>query len=311
MRQRLVSHARHLPVAGMLVLPLMSSTRPMPAVPVSLAAPELLPGRIVDVKAGEFFFRAEDSIPEGLTSFRLEQVGLVVARMHAGAKGRALVADKGDDTRGAHMLWVVRLDSGRTMKDLYEAAQAGQPTAAWAKQLGGPSFALPPRTSNITLDLEPGNYVLVCYIGSARADRTRYHLLNGMSRPLTVTRSAKPHLGFPRHHATARITGDGVVTFSNALRRGSNVIRVENATDKSFEFKFQRMNAPITGKEFLAQGGADGPATPWGGLGDVPPNSTVMTTIDFEPGEYVVGTHPSIRHATSQVVVVRATGRTR
>jgi hypothetical protein len=36
----------------------------------------------------------------------------------------------------------------------------------------------------------------------------------------------------------------------------------------------------------------------------VPPRQAVTTTIDFEPGEYVLGTWPPIRHPTSQVVTV-------
>lgn len=269
------------------------------------SAPDSLPGHVVDVTAGEFYFKAPDTIPEGLTTFRLRQAGLVVERLAAGAKGRDLVADKGDDTRGAHMLWIVRLARGKTMTDLYEAAKTGERTTSWAKQLGGPAFALPPRTSNATLDLEPGNYVLVCYIGSAREDKTRYHLMNGMARPLTVVRSAKARASLPKPDILARIIGEGTVQLSAAITPGRHVIRVENTTATDYEFKFQRVPTGLTGKDFLAQRGTAGPGIPWGGLGSVPEHSAVTTTIDFEPAEYILGTHPPIRHATSQVVTVR------
>lgn len=267
-----------------------------------------LPGRVVDVKAGEFFFQAPDSIPAGLTTFRLEQIGMVVERLRAGQTGRAMVADKGDDTRGAHMLWVVRLDDGKTVADLHRAAQAGERTTTWAKQLGGPGFALPPRTSNVTLALEPGNYALVCYIGSARENRERYHLLQGMFRALTVTPAATPAAALPRPNVTARITGNGVVQLSGPITEGRVVIRVENETDKDYEFKFQRVRPGLTAKQFLAQPPGD-PGIPWGGLGSVPPSRTVTTTIDFEPGEYILGTWPPIRHATSRVITVAGARR--
>ena len=273
-------------------------------VPGTRQGTEPLPGRVVDVKAGEFFFQAPDSIPAGLTTFRLRQIGLVVDRLSAGATGRALVADKGDDTRGAHMLWVVRLDDGKTVADLHRAAQAGERTTTWAKQLGGPSFALPPRTSNATLDLAPGNYALVCYIGSARADRTRYHLLNGMFRALTVLPATAAKVSVPRPNVIARITEGGTVQFSAPITAGLMVIRVENATDEEYEFKFQRVPSGLTGTQFLSQPPSAGPGVPWGGLSGVPPRGVVMTTIDFEPGEYVVGTWPPIRHPTSQVITV-------
>jgi len=113
-----------------------------------------LPGRVVDVKAGEFFFQAPDTIPAGLTTFRLQQIGLVVERLRAGAKGRALVADKGDDTRGAHMLWVVRLDEGKTVADLHRAAQAGERTTPWGKQSGRSRLCASP--AYVQCDARPG-----------------------------------------------------------------------------------------------------------------------------------------------------------
>ncbi len=280
--------------------PELSGTNHATSAPFS----DTLPGKVVDVTAGEFYFLAPDTIPEGLTSFRLTQAGLVVERLRAGAKGRAIVADKGDNTRGAHMLWVVRLAPGKTMTDLLKAARAGERTTEWATQLGGPSFALPPRTSNATLDLEPGNYVLVCYTGSAREDKSRYHFLNGMSRPLVVIRSGRKHLPLPIPDVVARVTERGSVQLSRPLRAGKQVIRVENTTGSDFEFKFQRMMRGVSAKSFLLQTSDDGPGIPWGGLGSVPAKSIVTTTIDFLPGEYILGTWPPIRHPTSKIIQV-------
>lgn len=263
-----------------------------------------LPGHVVDVRAGEFFFQAPDTIPAGLTTFRLLQTGLVVDRLRAGARGRELVADKGDNTRGAHMLWVVRLDSGKTLSDLYRAAHAGERRTPWARQLGGPGFILPPSTTNATLDLEPGNYALVCYIGSAREDRTRYHLMNGMFRALTVLPSSRRRSPTVTAEVVATIGRDNVVSFSKQLRTGRVVIRVVNETNDDLEFKFQRVPDGLTGREFLAQAPCAGPGTPGGGLSSIPSRASVITTLDFSAGEYVVGTHPSIRHSTSQVVTV-------
>ncbi len=265
-----------------------------------------LPGRVVDVKAGEFFFTAPDTITAGLTTFRLLQTGLVVDRMRAGTHGRELVADKGDNTRGAHMLWVVRLDSGKTVTDLYAAAQAGQRMTPWARQMGGPAFILPPATTNATVDLEPGNYALVCYIGSAREDRSRYHFLNGMFRALTVKPAPVRRAISPQVDVVATISGEKIVKFSKPLRAGRVAIRVDNQTDKDLEFKFQRVPVGLTGKAFLAQPQGSGPGTPVGGLSSVPPRTSVITTLNFTAGQYVVGTHASIRHVTSQVVTVAA-----
>lgn len=270
--------------------------------PGATASAASLPGHVVDVKAAEFFFRAPDTIPAGLTTFRLLQAGLVVERLAAGAQGRQLVADKGDNTRGMHMLSVVRLDSGKTLADLYHAAVAGELTPPWARQLGGPAFIVPPSTTNATLDLEPGNYALVCYIGSAQDDRTRFHLMNGMFKALTVVPSSQRTAASPRVDVVATLSADRSVKFSKPLRAGRVVFRVENERNEDLEFKFQRVPPGLTGKEFLAARGISG--IPGGGLASVPPHATVITTLDFIAGEYIVGTRPAIRHATSQVVIV-------
>jgi hypothetical protein len=277
---------------------------------VSLAASyplhaQPLPGRVVEVRAGEFFFQAPDTIPAGLTTFELRNVGMMAERHRAGVRGRALVAEGSDGTHGAHMLWIVKLEDGKRVSDLYEAARRGERLTPWATQLGGPGGAYPPRMSNATLLLEPGQYALVCYIGSAREDRTRYHLLKGMFRALTVTPAPAPPLPLPPPDVVARITGEGTVTFSTPLVAGRQVIRVENTTDRGHEFKFHRMPAGTTGAEFLAQPPGAEPGTPWSGLAEVPANGAVTTTIGFEPGEYVLGMRPAIRHRTSQVVRVR------
>lgn len=262
-----------------------------------------LPGKVVDVRASEFSFQAPDTIPAGLTTFRLLQTGLVVDRVRAGARGREAISDKGDDTRGMHMLWVVRLDSGKTVAHLHAAAQAGERMTPWARQIGGPGFILPPSTTNATLDLEPGNYALVCYVGSARADRARYHLLNGMFRALTVLPASRRPSPSPRVDVIATLSGEGTISFSKPLRAGRVAFRAVNETNDDLEFIFLRMPAGVAGKTFLAATGAN-PATGAGGLSSVPPHASVITTLNLTAGEYVVKTHANARHPTSLAVTV-------
>jgi hypothetical protein len=83
------------------------------------------------------------------------------------------------------------------------------------------------------------------------------------------------------------------------------VIRVENAAGRSHEFNVRRVVPARAGEHPLALPVQDS-GVPWGGLSTVPAGGAVTTTIDFEPGEYVVGTWPGMRHATDQLVTVRA-----
>lgn len=271
--------------------------------PAQATSSPTLPGNVVDVKAAEFFFRAPDTIPAGLTTFRLLQAGFVVERLAAGALRRDLVADKGDNTRGMHMLWVVRLDSGKSIGDLHRAAAAGERMTGWARQMGGPLFILPPATTNATIDLAPGNYALVCYVGSAHEDRSRYHLLHGMFRALTVMPSTT-RWPPPAVDVVATIDPTGVVSFSKPLRAGRVVVRVDNQSNDDHELKVRLVPDGMTGAQFLAQPGVQGESA--GGLSSIPPKGTVITTLDLRPGEYVIGTHTSIRHPTTRALSVTA-----
>jgi len=288
---------------GRALVPLLLGVSALSAQPggsprAALASPAL-PGHVVEVSAGEFFFQAPDSIPAGLTTFRLRQIGLVHHRVAVGGAARdSLASDRGDQTRGFHMMWLVRLDSGKTVADFYRAKEAGERTP-WARHLGGPGFAMPPGTSNATLVLEPGNYVVSCFVGSAREDRTRFHLLNGMLRALTVLPNPAPVAAMPAPDVVIRVSESGALQYSAPIVAGRRVLRIENAGPRSYEFSVRRVVRGRTTAEALAWRPGDiatrpPPFEPRGGLADVPSGGSLITTMDFEPGDYFVaaGRHP-------------------
>jgi hypothetical protein len=252
-----------------------------------------LPGRVVDVEAGEYFLRAPDSIPAGLVTFRLRQVGdWLTNPTRVDAENLAPATPDNDPTRAFHMLWIARLEPGRTVREWYDAHVKGEPTP-WAIELGGPAAARPPGTSNATMVLEAGNYVLVCHVGSARADKSRSHLLKGMFRALTVLPGKASAPEIASAHVTARITGTGQIELQGTLRKGRQRIRVVNETQKSHEFNVQRLKAGRTAQEAVTWRRTDGtthPFAPLGGFSDVPPGATLTTTIDFDGGDHVLWT---------------------
>jgi len=257
---------------------------------VRRADAERLPGRVVDVSAGEFFLRSPDSIPAGLTTFRLSQVGDILTNPEKVMRENlGLATPDNDPTRAFHMLWIVRLEPGRTVDEWYQANARNERTP-WAAELGGPASADPPRTSNVTLVLEPGSYVLVCYVGSAREDKNRNHLLKGMFRPLTVVPSRAPVASLPVPDVTARITGEGAIQLSRPIRAGRQVIRIVNETAKSHAFITIRVKEGRSVSETIVWKKQDGTSHPFvsrGGLSDIPPGATRTITGLFEPGAYV------------------------
>lgn len=264
-----------------------------------------LPGQVVDVAAGEFFLQAPDTIRAGLVTFRLRQTGdRLTNPAKVEAENMAPATPVNDPTRAFHMLWVTRLEPGRTVSEWYEAHVKGEPTP-WATDLGGPASADPPSTANATMVLEPGNYVLVCHVGSAREDRTRNHLLKGMFRALTVLPGNASDAEIPPGHAVARITGTGQIVLRGVLRKGRQRIRVTNETGKAHEFVVLKVKAGRTAQEAVTwrrAGGKSRPVESLGGLSDVPPGATLITTIDFRSGSHVIWT--SRTPATSVAVTI-------
>ena len=254
---------------------------------------EPLPGLVVDVAAGEHFFRAPETITAGLVTFRLSQIGdRLTNPKRVEAENMAPASPDNDPTRAFHMLWVTRLEPGHTVSEWYDAHVKGEPTP-WAVELGGPAAAEPPGTSNATMVLEPGNYVLVCHVGSARADKSRSHLLKGMFRGLTVLPGSAAAVDVPGPHATARITGTGQIELQGTLRQGPQRIRVINETGKSVEFNVNRIREGRTAQEAATWRRTDGTTYPFaslGGFSDVPPGATRTTTIDFGSGDHVIWT---------------------
>ena len=250
-----------------------------------------LPGHIVVVAASEYAFRAPDTIPAGVVTFRLRQEGRAAGGSHLSLLERQeLVSHAGDDTDGFHMLWIVRLDSGRTAAELY-AAERDAVETPWARLLGGPAFAYPPHTTNATMSLAPGNYVLACFVGAAREDRRRYHLLKGMFRPLTVVASSKAASSVPMPDAVATVDSSGEVHWSvPGLTAGTRRLLVRNQSARRLEFTVARVQDGHTAEEALAWRRQDGKPPimePWGGVVGLARGDSMLTTVDLVPGTYV------------------------
>jgi hypothetical protein len=251
------------------------------SLPGMIAAQTTLPGHVVDIKVGEYFILAPDSAPAGVITLRVTQTGDVVKRFPADtAKLRA------DLTYHFHMVWVVRLDSGRTVADLLEAGRSNSP-APWATVLGGAGFADAPGSSNATMTLPPGSYALVCYVGSARADRNRYHLLKGMVRPITVV-GGTSSVPLPNPHLTV-VLRDSSEAVPDTLRAGTYRILVRNEGKRPADFGISRLKPGYTiaqAKAWQARSLTEPPRHAVGGVIHVRANDPLMTTVELVPGDY-------------------------
>ena len=238
-----------------------------------------LPGNVVDVVAGNFYLRAPDTIPAGLTTLRLRV------------------------EQGGHIAVLVRLDSGHTATDLLRSRREGHPRPTWMHFIGGPGFPPPGGTANATAVLTPGNYVLICDV--ADRDGVR-HFEKGMFHPLVVRAGTTSRQRLPTADVTVSMR-DYNFAFSRPLRAGDRVLRIVNRGTVMHEFRVAHVLPGHTGKESLAWNPAsktprpDEDAT---AIVGVMPGAELMTTVPLTAGEYVVFCVPQISHGMIQIVRV-------
>lgn len=156
-------------------------------VQVSEETPPPMPAGIVEVTAVDYAFQAPDRIRSGWTTFLMENKG-----------------------KEHHFLLLSRLPEGRTFEDYgrevgtvfdtvwdsLRMGTVGKPEAgamlgrllpewyASVKPMGGPGLIAPGGVGETTLRLEPGTYVMECYV---KTPDGRFHASLGMARPVTVT----------------------------------------------------------------------------------------------------------------------------
>lgn len=223
-------------------------------------------GRTVTLTAADYAFEAPDSIAAGITTFEL--------------------VNKGPEM---HHVQLVRLDGGRTLQDFQQAMASHGPPPAWVKFVGGPNTPVPDgkSVSRVTINLAPGQYVLLCFIPSP--DGTP-HIMKGMVRPMTVTGTAAvTQAGMPKADAVMTLY-DYNFDLDKPLAAGRRTIRITNKAQQFHEALLVKL-APGTAVDALPQwlaGGMKGPppAMPMGGIVGIDAGAENYITVDLEPGEY-------------------------
>lgn len=223
-----------------------------------------VPANVLAITATDFAFDAPDSVPAGYTTIRVT------------TKGREL-----------HHASLVRLEQGKTAEDFIAALKAGGPPPAWMVDAGGPNPPVPNGgVSEVTEMLEPGNYVIVCFVPSP--DGTP-HVMKGMLRPLTVTGPVTAAAA-PVPDATITLA-DYSFTMSAPLTAGHHVIRVDNTGMQSHEIFVARLAPGKTAMDLVhwveSQKGPP-PAEPLGGVAAIAVSDTTYLPLDLTPGHYAL-----------------------
>ncbi len=259
---------------------------------------------VVDVIGREMVFEAPDEIPSGWITFQFKNEG-----------------------RQTHFMLLDRLPEGRTFEDYIEAVpafdevwyalrdgelnkeQAGQELGRllpewWLtglKQIGGPGLVSPGGSVRTTVKLDPGTYVMECYVKSPEGE---FHGSMGMVRLLTVTElssgASPPEADVKLTLSNAGIDVEGEMTpgthtiavlFAEhpEFPPGNDVhlIRIEPDTD---------MDKLVEWMDWMNVDGmrAPAPARFLGGAQEMPVGNTAYFTVAVEPGVYAWISEPTV-----------------
>lgn len=238
-----------------------ASTADSAATPVAVAvAPHQM-----TVIATDFKFDAPDAVPSGMMTIHL--------------------VDNGTEL---HHVAFVKLNDGKTMSDVEQLLKSKGAPPAWFVDAGGVN---PPHPgggmASATEMLEPGNYVLLCFVESVGGVP---HFTKGMMRPLTVTASAGPSAPAPEADIVVTLS-DYSFTLSKPLTAGKHTIRIESNGTQSHELFLGRL-AP--GKKaadipvWALNPVGPPPAEPLGGVPAMAHGMSAYITVEFAPGEYAL-----------------------
>jgi len=218
--------------------------------------------REMTVVSTEYGFSAPDTIDAGTIRIRLEN------------RGREL-----------HHLQLLRLEKGMTPEMVVEHASRDEFVLPELVYLGGPSIPGPGGSSEVTVELTPGRYLMVCYMSTGKVA----HLVMGMSHELIVRPTPVPPAALPASDAQIWLTSYSF-RLTPGLRAGKQTIRVENLTREPHEVDIVRIAEGHSYADVLTWLEKKGPPPfePAGGTMALSRGEVSFVTMDFKPGEYVL-----------------------
>ncbi len=218
----------------------------------------------VTFKGADFSFEGPESIPAGLTTINFQNIG-----------------------KEWHHIQLARINDGVTMQQLDEAMKKDSNAALGMVNLVGGVAALDPNgNGSVTLKLQEGQYLLLCFIPSADGVP---HLAKGMVRPLTVKGA-----GVAATEPSADITVDMKdfhFTMPAEVKAGKQVWKVVNNGPQPHEIALVRLADGKTLEDIYAWYAKPEGPQPFSMAGGMQAISSVggsgFINLDLKPGNYV------------------------
>ena len=241
-----------------------SSTAAGAVQPVAAEA-EAPAGHVLDVTLDDYAFTTEQHhVAAGPVTLRVRNDGKEAHQVHIGKPKRPLTPDQ-----------------FIALHHKSEAAAAQQ--VDWA---GGVNGLEPGASQTAVSDLEPGDYLMVCYMPSP--DGTA-HVMKGMVGTLHVVAAPVDADAQPPRATSAITVKDFMITLPKTFT-GKGDVEVHNEGPQAHEVIFIRFEPGKTLADAAAWQAAGskgpGPFTFAGGMGEVEPNETQQMHLDLPPGDY-------------------------
>jgi len=188
--------------------------------------------------------------------------------------------------------------------DPQKAAAIAATIPAWVGELvwmGGPGMMSDGVTGEANMYLEPGNYVVECYVKSNGVQHNYNPVPGelGMVFPLTVLPD-NGGMEEPEANVTLELNNDGYKIADGSFRAGKNIVRARFIEQQAYNdfvghdahvFRIEAdtdIEAAARWPDFFP---ADGQQTPApvkfvGGIHDMPQGTTGYFALELEPGEY-------------------------
>lgn len=256
------------------------------------------PSNVIDVVTRSMEFQSADTILSGWNTFKYQNLSnethfILLDKYPEGKTAENTIADvvpvfvKGMDL----------INAGKS-KEGFEAFNA---LPQWYFDIvfcGGSGFVAPRHTSITTVKLEPGYYIMECYV---KMPNGQFHSAMGMAKPLIVTEEES---GNNPPEATIQITlsGEEGISYDKAITKGKQIFSVYVKDQKPHEnFIWHDINlvklddtANLEALEaWMDWSDPNGLITPvpngvtfLGGVNDMPAESTGYFHADLKPGKY-------------------------
>jgi len=238
---------------------------PSPAAALASPSP-VATGRVVNFDATEYSFTLPDSLAAGQVTFVMRNTG-----------------------KELHHAQLLKLNSNVTIEQFMTALQQGEgPALALVSQTGGTGVLDPgPNSEEVTLDLQPGTYVVACFVLGPDGIP---HVVKGMIKPLTVTAAAAGATTLSPNAPVVVTLRDFIFESPDTIPSGRNTWRITNAGPQPHEIQVARLSQGGSAQDvlrfFTTPPAGPPPYQSVGGFQGIDAGGSGFLTLSLTAGDY-------------------------